>query len=952
VVKHNNHSNRAFGKKKAAAFTALAFFLCHPLPGIAQTNVVTGNATVYGNVATNLTIVSKKAGIANLGVYYGPTSRIDLKHAIGGQIAVSNQFDSFLLDASLIGASLSPSNTTALTFFGGTNLTIKGGSFAGGKFATATNDWNNTYGGLVSGVETTKIANARFIGGTITVRQKNDGPPPLPGQGGGFQFNTPIAIGADGLVAIDSHVILTDNSSVQGGAGGKATTSQGDANGSGGNGFSLYDSTSIISNGTFQGGAGGSAEVAGNAIATANGGHGLFASNSTVEIVSGDFIGGEVGSIKVGGVAFTPQGGSGLVATDGARITIHGGTFESGGAYDYSVALKDSDLTMHGGTFADGLYGETSDGGTNRLDLWGGSISNISFVNGLYGVQLVAISNTTVAGEIRQVGGRVAIDNRQNDGLQNIVVVSGNMAFSNDLSLGSGGTFTLGSEHGNADFQSLEIGGGAMLDLNLGGIGLGGDLTLSNGAHLASSIVAGKGGRIVYADRILFLGGAKMSVNAEQAGLATGSKAIALADATNGLFVDGVAATESNFNAAVDLQVDVIGRTVFDNVAFTSNSMALLFYTKPLGEYWNATGQFAALANELDEIGNTEMLAAIDQLDDPAASAQAVEQTYLTTLNTFQTALRGLDAAVGQAISRGTEFREELRLPKGSRGPGETTNDWRFWGKYVGQFISHDAIDQNSAYDATLHGGVVGVDKSFGHLLLGFSGGMGRNRIEADNNFRQDMNAANAAIYSTIGKRNSYLDASVAYGYNGVESRTAEPFVLNGDYDTHLFSGRIGGGLGFGLPTIGTIITPEASAQYTRYMQEAYAETGTAAVPRSFDSFDADSLRSSLGLNIAMLNTKGTKNFSFKVEGRAHWLHEFNPETGDLTFQLQGGTGYDYTIAYPLLDEDAARLGIGFTFFNTARRKPRNVMLRLDFDELIGKDFNSHNLSAKAIYAF
>ena len=172
-----------------------------------------------------------------------------------------------------------------------------------------------------------------------------------------------------------------------------------------------------------------------------------------------------------------------------------------------------------------------------------------------------------------------------------------------------------------------------------------------------------------------------------------------------------------------------------------------------------------------------------------------------------------------------------------------------------------------------------------------------------------------------------------------------------GEFDAQVLSAYFGGGYDLIDTDGGTVFTPEASIQYSTYKQDAYSETSTTAVPRNIDAFDADSLRSSLGLNVSTLNTTALKTFGFKLDGRAHWRHEFNPDPGDLTFRLEGG-GNDYQFAAPLLDEEIFRVGFGFSFFNTLRQKPKNVLLRLDFDELFGDGFNSHNLSAKVIYAF
>ena len=161
---------------------------------------------------------------------------------------------------------------------------------------------------------------------------------------------------------------------------------------------------------------------------------------------------------------------------------------------------------------------------------------------------------------------------------------------------------------------------------------------------------------------------------------------------------------------------------------------------------------------------------------------------------------------------------------------------------------------------------------------------------------------------------------------------------LGGGYDLIDFGGE-------------TVFTPEASIQYAMYEQDAYTETGSAAVPRVMDAFDADSLLSSLGMNVSMLSDRKEYTFRYKADLRLHWMHEFNPDPSDMTFMLQGGSNI-YPLAYPSLDDDIFRVGIGCAFLNTLSHQPQNVIFRIDPDELFGDGFNSHNLSAKVVYAF
>ena len=929
-------------KKKAMPLVALAFFLCLTNLTNAQVNSADGDFSVYGNVANLSTISSSDDGSSNLDVLNPVTTQILLDNLITGYINVSNNFSSMRINGSTT-AELTGEETATLSIYGGTNLSLTGGTYTGGEKKVLANDWKGGIGGIISGVQTVQVSSVKFTGGMVNIIDYNTGGgPPIPGQ----TNQTPVAQGADALHVIDSYILLIDSPTIQGGNAGDADSTQQDAFASGGMGISLLNSSSTISNGTFRGGNGGTATASSGLNAFADGGHAVYASNSVIEIHAGTYTGGAAGSAN----GETTTGGAGLIAVDGSSITNHGGTF-SGSSGAPSVALRNSDFTAFGGQYTSGgLYSETVGTGTNNVSLTGGTFSSLNFINSsTNGIQFVTEgSNLVVTTDIFQNGGTVTIDNlASNSAFQRLTILDGSMVFSNDVSLASGGFLTLSNANSSAFFQGLELQSNSKLDLGLGQVTTAGALQVNDGATLKFQIITNQYGTLTTTGQATFESNSTVIVDATLAGFSSGTITNTLiltggsiiGDFTNGVITD----------VQTTLDTNMVGRTTYEEM-LVNNNLAFVFNTSTLSNYWNATGQMADLADELEIIDNSVMNAIINNMGATASQA-AVEETYFTTLNTMQTAMQGLNAAVGQAISRGTEFRDERNLPKGAKGPDEAENDVRFWAKYYGQFYTHSQDAENAAYESTLHGGVIGVDKSFGALLIGLSGGMGNYRIESDNDSQEDLNAAHGALYTTIGKEHSFLDAGVAYGYNKVESQTGGPFVLNGDFDTHLLSGYIGGGIGFPITKISTVITPEASIQYSTYQQDAYTETSTTAAPRSFDEFDADSLRSSLGLNVAMLNTKALDTFGFKIEGRAHWLREFNPDPGTLTFQLESQIN-DYQIAYPLLDEDIFRVGVGFSFFNTARGTPHNIMLRLDFDELFGQDFNSHNLAAKAIFAF
>ncbi len=694
--------------------------------------------------------------------------------------------------------------------------------------------------------------------------------------------------------------------------------------------------------------------VTGDSVLTGGPGNSaILAITSDVQITNGTFTGG--------------TGAAALTLLDGSTATIHGGTFHSEMNIPTFI-MEDSDLFLNGGSVTNGgLYSRASANKTSTVEIHSGLFDSLVF-KGAADSSLfffTAGSNFTGNTELFQLGGNMAVTNLADDTFQTVRLSDGaSIQFTRDFALSSGGTFWLDSNSEQAAFTSLNVAPNATLNVNAGRV-YADYFTADSFSTNMLSITSTTNG-LIDAQTAHFKTDSILAVNISGAGLSsieTNTYALLSAN-TNQLFAGAstnTAATAESFKQNVDIETPASDRTRFVDLYFDtvggSTLVKFQFTAQSLNEYWGLSNGTSSVvteefANEMDELAGSEMLALIEGFGSSAQSLAATEETYFTTFNTFQIAMQGLQAAVGQSVSRGAEFREQLKLvPPGAKGP-ERKNDLRGWGKFYGQFYSHDADGLNREYDATLHGGVVGVDKSIGSLLLGISGGSGRYTTTIGDDGEENTTAYHGALYGTYGTDRAYFDAGIAYGFNEVETQTDGPFVLNGEFDSQILSAYFGGGYDLVDTKGGTVFTPEASIQYSFYEQDAYSETSTVgAVPRNIDAFDADSLRSSLGLNVSMLNTTKFETFGFKLDGRAHWLHEFNPDPGNMAFGLEGGNN-DYELAYPLLDEELFRVGFGFSFFNTLRQKPKNVLLRLDFDELFGDGFNSHNLSAKVIYAF
>lgn len=860
----------------------------------AQSNIVGGIAFGTNSPLNEATILSVSNGTGTLDIGYIDTTKIIITNVISGYISITNNFSGTLeIEGSLSGSSLMSTNEkSALSVSGGTGvLQINKGEYAGANIIN-NSATNGGWAAEFRDVGTVNIQYASFSGGqygSISTGYK--------GSDAIYATNSTLYFYDEGL----------DSSTVTGGSGFFGA--------SGGNALFADSSLIVISNGTFIGGAGTDAPSSGHAI---------WATNST--------------------------------------LTIHEGTFTAGHEDSAAIVLHNSDLTLSGGTLnSAGLLGQTASNQINHITLSGGELSALRLEGSGTNNLIIASNSVTITDGISQYGGTVQIDNNFNDPLQMIELNDGAMIFAHDFALTNGGVFELINTNAFAQFQGLSVESNALFHVQNGWLSASNNLQIKTEGELRYTIADGETGFVNINGQTRFETNAVLKIDSINAAHTPGTNVFHLLTADGGIYLgltgstNATTATFSNVVQVVHVlseNTNIAARTeaqaIFIDTA--SHNLYATFYTPTLRVWWNADGQLGLLADDIDAISNSTMNILINSMG-ASASKKAVEETYFTVQNNMQVVLQGHDAAVGQALSRGSDFREVLTLqPHGSKGPQARGDEIHPWIKYYGQFASHDAGTNLSGYDSTLHGGVLGVDKSFGKLLVGIMGGTGNYQIDADNNTDSNINAYHGALYTTLGNRKGYIEAGAAYGFYRTTARTRTPFMLEGKYDSSVVSAYLGGGYGFEYDKAGTILTPEVSINYAQYAQDAHSEAGINAVPRIFENFDADSLRTKIGLNFASFKSVDYKHFSMKWELRAHWLHELNPDPGSVNFGLQGGSN-NYTLQHPSLQEDLYKGGFGLIFRNPIKEE-QNVVLRIDFDELFGDGFNSHNLSAKVTYAF
>jgi outer membrane autotransporter protein len=335
----------------------------------------------------------------------------------------------------------------------------------------------------------------------------------------------------------------------------------------------------------------------------------------------------------------------------------------------------------------------------------------------------------------------------------------------------------------------------------------------------------------------------------------------------------------------------------------------------------------------MNRAGAESMRYAISQMPDSAASSFKIGREINQRI-----------------VARGSEYRAangfaSTQSPacsskQGACGPdqGNTLSGWiRGYGS-VGEADQNGYFD---AYDASTWGTVIGIDKSFGNILIGLAGGYGFSSIEGAYKAETDM--THGTIYSTFGGDAVFVDMGLTYG----QGSTKESGIHNGKFDSDMLSFYIGGGKVYNLKNR-LLITPEASMLASFYQQDGFERSGVWGTAKA-DSFDSNSYLLSLGVNLtpASESTLFNTAIGYQPEVRLHWLHELEADNGDFMYSVNG-SGFQPLSVRPR-DENTVRVGFGLDMWSWKYEKAK---LELDYDGLFSDTYTEHIVSGKASYEF
>ena len=294
------------------------------------------------------------------------------------------------------------------------------------------------------------------------------------------------------------------------------------------------------------------------------------------------------------------------------------------------------------------------------------------------------------------------------------------------------------------------------------------------------------------------------------------------------------------------------------------------------------------------------------------------------------------------------------RTPAPSGEAIEVPETYQVWGRGYGSHINQDSTTGHFGYDATIAGGVLGMDKRFEKLMIGLGAGYARTMLNGNGGNDGDADTVHAVGYFSHNSENLYFDASVNYAFNDVSTEGIDSLGYEGDYNAQTLGFALGTGYGMSFFKDKWLFTPEASYLGTFYSRESYTEKSSLDTPfpdKAYDSYDEWSHLTSIGATLSMIGVIESfkTELEYRPEVRAHWLHEFNADLENDSYVMAGGSGDSIAVALQAREEDLVRLGAGIRI---SEWQNDTTEFGLDVDGAFGADYHNIMFSGRFMHRF
>jgi len=272
---------------------------------------------------------------------------------------------------------------------------------------------------------------------------------------------------------------------------------------------------------------------------------------------------------------------------------------------------------------------------------------------------------------------------------------------------------------------------------------------------------------------------------------------------------------------------------------------------------------------------------------------------------------------------------------------------YRVWGRGYGSFNEQKTVDGFVGYDATIGGGVVGIDRQIDNMLVGIAGGYARTALDGYAGKDGSSDTGHATAYFSAYGRHAFIDANATYAYNGVDTEYRR-LGYTGNYVAHTAGFYLGGGYAFAV-TKDLLLTPEASILSSLYTRDSYTESSELYPDLLWDAYDQWSHLGTIGGTLSLIHYIELRDSEMLVqpEVRLHLLHEFNNEFDDETYTMGGQ--FDYAASLKAHEEDLIRVGGGVRMASWASDATE---VGIDVDATFGDNYSSYIVSGKIMHRF
>ena len=655
--------------------------------------------------------------------------------------------------------------------------------------------------------------------------------------------------------------------------------------------------------------------------------------------------------------------GTGILNLNG--LAASGITVNAGGVLSTSYSTI-SGLTLSGGTF------QTRDNSvTSGIALSGGG-----------GIIDTAGNNPTMSG-INGTGGLTVMDSSIGGG--GILSLIGANTYSGTTQINSG-TLQLGANSALPSGSALNTAALATFDLNgftqtLGAVSNAGTIKTGFGALTAASYGGGgtlsvglqRGLTNLTVTGAATLTGGTLSVTGHPA---VGIYAVVNAGTLSSTRFSSInvpfGVTDSiNYSGNSLVLLDILSDTPFTITGQSANQASIGAALNAAN--FTASGELAALINQLSAMTPAQVNAALDQIGPVSYAALSGMSFAGAGVQSAAVAQRLTGLQSGRANGDGSRFASfNVNGPSSYPGtlvaelPGDVSaaysgdkdrlfdpsSPWGFFVSGLGTFDRLNSINGNSGaqpgYSATATGETLGADYRFGeHFAAGLSGGYVNSFAEiASNGGTIYGQSARFGAYGT-----AYNDDFHANLYLGgahdfyATSRNIASFSRTATASPSGQEFNLDATTGWDVKTAHAVVSPFLGLAYDRLMLGSFTESGAGALNLALAGQTAESLRSTLGVKVSR---------QFKPDwcdltpyASLGWQHELENQSRALAAQLaSGGTG-TFTVMTADVARDAALLGAGLSMDWTP-----GFSTRLAYESALRSDFSANTFSGSMRWRF